>query len=71
MNKNGVNPIADLKYILALKRLLKHEKADATLGYTIKPVIYGAIAAKMAGVKNITSMVTGVGYLFISTSLFR
>lgn len=69
MNKNGVNPIADLKYILALKKLLKHEKADATLGYTIKPVIYGAIAAKIAGVKNITSMVTGVGYLFISTSL--
>lgn len=69
MNKNGVNPIADLKYIFALKRLLKKEKADATLGYTIKPVIYGAVAAKLAGVKNITSMVTGVGYLFISTSV--
>lgn len=69
INKNGMNPIADLKYIFALMKLLKKEKADATLGYTIKPIIYGAIAAKLAGVKNITSMVTGVGYLFISTSL--
>lgn len=69
MNKNGVNPIADLRYILALRKLMKAEKADVTLGYTIKPVIYGAIAAKLAGVKNVTSMITGVGYLFISSSL--
>lgn len=69
MNKNGVNPLADLKYLFALRRLFKKERADATLGYTIKPVIYGAIAARLAGVKSITSMVTGVGYLFISTTL--
>ena len=68
MSKNGVNPIADLKYIVALTKLFKKEKADATLGYTIKPVVYGAIAARIAGIKNITSMVTGVGYLFISKS---
>ena len=64
MEKNGVNPLHDLKYTWRLYKLMKKEKPDATLGYTIKPVIYGAIAAKLAGVKNITSMVTGAGYLF-------
>ena len=64
LNKNGLSAIADIKYMLALRTLLKEEKPDITLGYTIKPVIYGAIAAKLAGVKNINSMVTGVGYAF-------
>ena len=49
-----------------LIELFKREKPDLTLGYTIKPVIYGAIAAKKAKVKSIISMVTGVGYLFIT-----
>ncbi len=64
LNKTGLNVLADLKYILVLTRLLKAEKPDITLGYTIKPVIYGAWAARLAGVKNINSMVTGIGYSF-------
>ncbi len=68
MNKDGINPLADLKYILALVKLLRREKPCLTMGYTIKPVIYGAIAAKLAGVENITSMITGAGFLFTSKS---
>lgn len=64
LNKNGLSIKEDLKYLFALRKLLKKEKPDITLGYTIKPVIYGAIAAKMAGVRNINSMVTGAGYAF-------
>lgn len=68
-NKNGINPLADMKYMLALRRLLKAENADATLGYTIKPAIYGAMAAKLAGVKSRSSMITGAGYIFVAKSL--
>jgi glycosyltransferase involved in cell wall biosynthesis len=69
INKNGTNPIADLKYMLKLRKLMKREKPDATLGYTIKPAIYGAMAAKLAGVKSRTSMITGAGYLFIAKTM--
>ena len=69
MNKNGVNPVADIKYTWQLYKLMKREKIEASLGYTIKPVIYGAIAAKLAGVRSRTSMVTGTGYLFTATTL--
>lgn len=67
-NKNGINPLSDLRYLLYLYRLIKREKFDATLGYTIKPVIYGSIAGRLAGCKNINAMITGVGYLFTATS---
>ncbi len=66
-NKNGINPLDDLRYLSRLYRLIKRERFDATLGYTIKPVIYGSIAAKLAGCKNINAMITGVGYLFTAT----
>lgn len=68
MNKNGVNPVHDLKYMNALRKLLKKEKPDVTLGYTSKPVIYGSIAARLAKVPHIAAMVTGAGYAFTATS---
>ena len=64
MDKNGVNPLEDLKYQKALYKLFVQEKPDVTLGYTSKPVIYGAIAAKKAKVPHVVSMVTGAGYAF-------
>ncbi len=69
INKNGINPLADMKYMLALRKLMKKERPDATLGYTIKPAIYGAMAAKLAGVKSRTSMITGAGYLFTAKTV--
>ena len=69
MNKNGTSVLDDLRYYNALVAFFKKEKPNATLGYTIKPCVYGALAAKSAGVKNITSLVTGGGYTFTATSL--
>ncbi len=66
MKKNGVNVASDLIYFFRLFRFFKIHKPDVVLGYTIKPVVYGSIAAKIAGVKNINSMITGAGYVFIS-----
>ena len=64
MNKTGTSISGDLKYRTALTKLMKAEKPDAVLGYTIKPVVYGAMAAHAAGVQNINGMITGGGYTF-------
>lgn len=69
VNKTGTSVLADIKYCRALTRFLKEEKPNVTLAYTIKPVVYGAIAAHRAGVKNINSLITGGGYTFIAKSL--
>lgn len=68
VDKNGINPFNDLKYQNALFDLFKREKPDIVFGYTSKPIVYGSIAAKRAGVPYIVSMVTGVGYAFTSQS---
>lgn len=64
MNKNGVNPLKDFAYMNALRKLFKREKPDVVLGYTSKPVIYGSMAGKLAGVPHKVAMVTGAGYAF-------
>ncbi len=69
MEKTGVNAISDLKYIAALRKLFKKEKPDITFGYTIKPVIYGAIAAKLARVPKRYSMIAGAGYVFVAKTM--
>ena len=69
MNKTGINILSDLRYLWRLFKVMRREKPDITLGYTIKPVIYGAIAACLAGVPNRNSMITGGGYLFTAATL--
>ena len=69
MNKTGTSVKGDLKYCKALYDFFRQEKPNVTLGYTVKPVIYGAIAAKLARVPSINSLVTGGGYTFIATSM--
>lgn len=68
IRRTGTNPFSDVYTILALKRLFVQEKTDVLLSYTIKPVIYGSLAAGLAHVPSIYSMITGLGYAFTSGS---
>lgn len=68
MSKTGTSISADVRYFIRLYHFLRKEKPDVTLGYTIKPVVYGGMAARLAGVGNINGMVTGGGYTFASDS---
>jgi|26BtaG_2_1085354.scaffolds.fasta_scaffold03093_4 glycosyltransferase involved in cell wall biosynthesis len=65
MQRTGMNPVSDLKTTLALRRLMKSIQPDYFLGYTIKPVIYGNLAAWLAGVPNRIALITGLGYAFV------
>lgn len=69
LERTGFNPVADLRYMFGLKRLLREEGADLFLGYTIKPVIYGNLAARLARVPKRAALITGLGYAFGSDSL--
>lgn len=66
LRRTGLNPIIDVCTILMLFRLCRLERPDVILAYTIKPVIYGSIAASWAGVPGIYSIITGLGYAFSS-----
>lgn len=64
LNKRGINPIEDIKLTLELYKLYKQENPDIIFHYTIKPNIYGTLAAKMAGKKSV-AVLTGLGYSFV------
>jgi len=59
-----LNPFQDCATYKVLKHLFKKQKITSVFSYTLKPVIYGSLAAKAAGVKTITSMMTGLGHLY-------
>jgi len=69
LDRTGLNPIRDLFAIKSLAALFRSIKPDIFLGYTIKPVVYGSIAARIVGVPAIFSMITGLGYSFSGGSL--
>jgi glycosyltransferase involved in cell wall biosynthesis len=62
--RTGTNPVADLAYYRALRELIGRVRPSRVLGYTIKPNIWGSLAARNCGVRS-ASMVTGLGYAFI------
>ncbi|WP_417315518.1 glycosyltransferase family 4 protein [Cycloclasticus pugetii] len=64
LQRTGTNPLADLRAVLEMQRLMRKIKPDYVLGYTIKPVIYGSIAAWLAAVPKRFALVTGLGYAF-------
>jgi len=64
LQRASFNPVADLRFMWALRRLMAEERPDVFLGYTIKPVIYGNLAARLAGVPSRNALITGLGYAF-------
>ena len=71
VERNGLNPVADLRTLLEIKNALTLLKPDHVLAYTIKPIIWGGIAARFIGFKNFHAMITGLGYAFETGSFAR
>ncbi|WP_422104556.1 glycosyltransferase family 4 protein [Winogradskyella sp.] len=67
LQRTGLNPLKDIASIKALKRIIKNHKIDLVFPYTVKPVIYGSMAANSCKVPVI-SLITGLGYTFTGGS---
>ena len=65
LNAQSGNPIQDLRLIYELYKIYKEEKPDLVIHFTIKPNIYGSIAARLLKIKSISN-VTGLGYTFVN-----
>ena len=64
MDNKGINPVNDFLLFLRIYSLMKAEKPNVYLGYTIKPNIYGSLAATLLKIPYINN-VTGLGTAFI------
>lgn len=67
LRRAGLNPLQDAWLLGSLIRLLHEVKPDYMFVYTIKPVIYGSLAALFWRRCRVYSMITGLGYVFLAT----
>ena len=69
-NRQGTNPIADIKLMLAYSHIIKHEQPDIVLTYTIKPNLYGGMACRLTHTPQVAN-VTGLGIAVEKAGLLR
>lgn len=65
IDAKGSNIISDLKLIIHFLKIYKKLKPSFIFHYTIKPNIYGSIAAKILNIPHI-AVITGLGYTFLN-----
>ena len=65
LSRTGTNAFRDALDTIRLALVLRRLSVDATLGYFIKPVVYGTLAAWLAGVPRRVAMIEGLGFVFI------
>ncbi len=71
MNRRGLNPASDVILTGRLAKLYRSERPGYVFHNTIKPVIYGSLAARCAGVPKTVNMIPGLGYVFIGEWLIH
>lgn len=71
VERNGLNPLADLKTLKVLRSTFKTLQPTAVLAYTIKPIIWGGVASRVSPSIQFYAMIEGVGYAFQGTTWRR
>lgn len=64
LERSGLNPSQDLRSYRRLRAAIADVAPDVVIPYTIKPVIWGSLAAHAEKVARIMPMITGLGYAF-------
>lgn len=69
IGRKSTSLIQEIKSIAQLKRIYTLEKPDLVHHFTIKPVIYGSISARISGISGIVNSITGLGYIFLTKEI--
>lgn len=68
LSRRGMNPLAELSMFARLVAVYRREKPDLVHHVAMKPVLYGSLAARLAGVPCVINALAGLGWLFTSGS---
>ena len=69
MTRSGAHPLQELGTLIALYRLFREVAPDVVQLVTIKPVLYGGIAARLARVRGMVAAISGLGFVFVRPGL--
>lgn len=64
MSRSSFNPFNDVMTFFRLRAIFTDVKPDVVLPYTVKPVVWGVLAARASSVTRVVPMITGLGYAF-------
>ena len=65
LDRSSVNPVAELASVVDLVRIYRRVRPALVQHFTVKANLYGALAARIAGVQLVIGGVTGLGYAFM------
>jgi len=71
ISRRGMNPFKELLTIWRIYVIYNRIQPDFVHHFTSKVVLYGSFAARLAGIKNVVSSITGLGYVFINKGILR
>lgn len=68
LERGGLSVLADLRYLIRVLGVMRSVKPDIVHNVTVKPVLYGTLAARVLGVRGIVDALSGLGYAFARKS---
>lgn len=71
IRRRSFNPLSESEAIVRLARIYRREALDAVHHFTIKPNIYGSLAARVTGIPKVINTFTGLGFVFAETHTAR
>ncbi len=66
LSRRGLNPFAELRVLLHLRGMYRRLEPDLAHHITIKAVVYGGIAARLARVPAVVHSISGMGFVFLA-----
>lgn len=70
VDRRGINPLTDFRLLLQYRSLIRREKPDFVITYTIKPNIYGGMVCRLLRVPYAVN-ITGLGTAFQKRGVLR
>ena len=70
LSRSGANPVAELLTIRGLYKLYRSLQPTLVHHVTIKPVLYGTLAARLARVPAVVNAISGLGFVFLARGRF-
>lgn len=64
LSRGGLSLVGDLRYLAQLSGLIDAVRPDLVHNVTVKPVVYGTVAARRRGISAVVNAVSGLGYAF-------
>jgi glycosyltransferase involved in cell wall biosynthesis len=66
-----ISPLHDLRLLWTLYRFFRAQRIELVHNMTVKPMIYGAVAARLARVRRVVGLVSGTGLPFLEDASWR